>query len=92
MAVTGKSDLVKSIATRLGFAQTAVTQVLDELTAQITARTAEGETVNLAGFGRFEQKVRAARTGRNVATGEAIQIPETRRLNFRPAKPPKPKA
>ena len=86
MAVTGKADLIKSIAAKLGFAQKNVTEMLDELTAQITARAAEGETVNIAGFGRFEERVRAARTGRNPHTGETIQIPESRTINFRPSK------
>lgn len=86
MAVTGKTELVKSIAARLNFSQSSVTQMVDELTQQIAARTAEGETVNIAGFGRFEQKVRPARPGRNPHTGETMQLPESRTLAFRPSK------
>ncbi|MDE5990330.1 MAG: HU family DNA-binding protein, partial [Clostridia bacterium] len=46
----------------------------------------EGDKVALAGFGTFEVKVRAARTGINPATREKIEIPETKVINFKAAK------
>ncbi len=45
-----------------------------------------GEEVSIAGLGIFEAKMRAARTGRNPRTGEAIQIAAMRVPKFRAAK------
>ena len=45
-----------------------------------------GDKVDLADLGKFEVKTRAARVGVNPATGEKINIPESKVLNFKPAK------
>lgn len=45
-----------------------------------------GEEVPLPGIGKIGVKVKAARTGRNPATGEAIQIPEKLAITFKPSK------
>ena len=42
--------------------------------------------VSIAGFGKFETRRRKARTGRNPATGEAIEIPAKKVVAFKPAK------
>ncbi len=42
--------------------------------------------VDLFGFGKFETKTRAARTGINPQTKEPVQIPETKVVGFKPAK------
>ena len=47
----------------------------------------EGEKVILAGFGVFEVKERAERTGRNPQTKEEILIPASRTPSFKPGKP-----
>ena len=47
---------------------------------------ANGHTIALPGLGRFVEKHRAARTGRNPATGEAIEIAASTTLGFKPAK------
>ena len=39
----------------------------------------------IPGFGTFQMKVRAARTGRNPRTGDPIQIPATKVVTFKPA-------
>ena len=51
-----------------------------------TAALAEGEKVQLAGFGVFEAKEREARIGRNPHTKEAIEIPATRVPAFKASK------
>ena len=45
-----------------------------------------GEKVQIMGFGSFEVKERAARTGRNPATGEAIEIPAGKTPVFKASK------
>ena len=58
-----------------------ITAVLE----QIMVATAAGEKVVLAGFGTFEARDRAAREGRNPATGEALHIDASRGVGFKPA-------
>jgi nucleoid DNA-binding protein len=45
-----------------------------------------GEKVSIVGFGNFERAIRAARTGRNPATGESLEIPEKATPTFKPGK------
>jgi nucleoid DNA-binding protein len=46
---------------------------------------AEGEVVSINDFGKFEQVIKAARTGRNPQTGAACQIEEKAAVKFKPA-------
>ncbi|MCG8511636.1 MAG: integration host factor subunit beta [Rhodospirillales bacterium] len=48
-----------------------VTTIFDEITAAL----ADGDRVELRGFGAFSVKARGARTGRNPRTGEAVSVP-----------------
>lgn len=50
---------------------------------QAVATLAADERVTVKGFGTFKFKTRAARTGRNPQTGEAVQIPEKTVLVFK---------
>lgn len=54
---------------------------LDLIGAELTT----GATVSLAGFGSFEVRDRAARTGRNPQTGASLVVPAHRAVVFRPA-------
>lgn len=87
MATYSRTALVKDVADALGFNQNNVKEMLDVTLAKIAERTEAGDAVNLPGFGKFEMKERAARTGRNPGTGEAVQIPASRRLTFKASKP-----
>lgn len=87
--IYSKSDLVKTVAEQLSVAQIDVKTVLDAALADIAAKTNEGLKVNLAGFGGFVVKERAARVGRNPATGEAIEIAASKSLTFKATKPTK---
>ena len=61
------------------------TDVYKELTNQDVALK-DGDKVQLVGFGSFEVKERAARTGKNPATGEQIEIPASKSPTFKPGK------
>lgn len=54
--------------------------------ASVGDALANGEKVQLVGFGTFEVRERAARTGRNPQTGEEIQIAASRVPAFRAGK------
>jgi DNA-binding protein HU-beta len=80
------SDLVERIAAEHSVSKESTRNVIDSMLAVITGATRAGDEVNLAGFGRFKAADRAARSGRNPATGETIAIPASRKLTFSPAK------
>ena len=69
-----KSELTSAIADRSGQPPSAVTAVLDAFEAVVTDAVKGGDKVALTGFLTFEKAERAARTGRNPATGESIDI------------------
>ena len=71
-AVAAKTDLTKKGA------EAAVAAVLESIEDALAA----GEKVQLIGFGTFEVKERAARTGRNPATGETIEIAASKYPSF----------
>ena len=59
---------------------------VNALTDVIAEALKAGDKVQLVGFGTFETKTRAAREGRNPKTGEAIQIPESKKVSFSASK------
>jgi DNA-binding protein HU-beta len=70
-----KAELVSAVADKSGQSAAAVGSVLAAFEEVVTSTVAGGGKVQLAGFLSFEQAHRAARTGRNPATGAEIQIP-----------------
>ena len=60
--------------------------LLGDLVGKITKHLKKGERVRIAGLGILQVRKRAARTGRNPGTGEAIQIKASKKVAFRAAK------
>ena len=69
-----KTELVASIASATGQSQSAVSGVLDSLFSTVSEAVAKGSKVSIPGWISFERTQRAARAGRNPATGATIQI------------------
>lgn len=69
-----KADLIEAIAKEADLSKVAAGNVLAAVTAAIVKAVSKGDTVTLIGFGTFKSSKRAARTGRNPATGAAIKI------------------
>jgi DNA-binding protein HU-beta len=87
-----RSQLLKSVSERTGMARKEVEQVYEHTLRTIQDAVKGGQKVALTGFGRFTQRVQAARKagmGKNPFTGETIKIaarPERRLPRFSPAK------
>ena len=81
-----KTELVSAVAEKAGLSkkgsEKAVAAVFDAITGALVA----GDKVQLVGFGSFEVKERAARTGRNPQTKEEITIPASRSASFKAGK------
>jgi DNA-binding protein HU-beta len=75
-AVAGASDMSRADAGR----------AVDAMIATITGALKKGDTVTLVGFGTFDVRKRAARTGRNPRTGEEISISASMNPGFKPGK------
>jgi DNA-binding protein HU-beta len=72
-----KTELITAIAEATGLTKKDAEGALNATVAAITKALAAGDRVQLNGLGIFETKTRAARTGRNPKTGEAITIEAT---------------
>ncbi|MBR2526742.1 HU family DNA-binding protein [bacterium] len=70
-----KEELVKEVAKKAKLSQKAVFDVITTTLEAIEKTVSKGKKVTLVGFGTFEPRKRAARTGRNPQTGAAIKIP-----------------
>lgn len=70
-----KAELISAVAMKADVSKKDAEAVLTAALDTITEALAEGEKVQLVGFGSFELKKRAARLGRNPKTKEAIEIP-----------------
>ena len=81
-----KRELVEAVAGGTGMSRSAVAEALDAVLEAVAASLAAGEPVSVPGFGTFEVRDRAARTGRNPRTGEAIEIAASRAPAFRAGK------
>ncbi|RZL62838.1 MAG: HU family DNA-binding protein [Rhodococcus sp. (in: high G+C Gram-positive bacteria)] len=80
-----KKELTEAAAGSLDVSRAEVERVLDALTDAIGGALAKGDSVAIAGFGTFEVRHRAARTGRNPQTGAEIQIAASNAPAFKPA-------
>ena len=61
-------------------------EILEDLVAMVTKHLKKGERVKIAGLGILQVRKRAARMGRNPATGEVIKIKASKKVAFRAAK------
>ena len=69
-----KSELVKKVAAETALSQKAAAAAVNSVLDAIVDTCVAGESASLLGFGTFSVKHRAARTGRNPATGEAMEF------------------
>lgn len=67
-------ELVELIAAKHELSKAEAGRVLATVLDAIVTTVKKGDTVSLVGFGTFKQTARAARTGRNPATGDKIKI------------------
>ena len=69
-----KSELIASVAESAALSKKDAEKVINAVVDTISTALAEGDKVQLIGFGTFEVREREARTGKNPRTGETIKI------------------
>lgn len=81
-----KSELIAAMADESGLNKTTTELALSAFVSTVTKALQNGEKVQMIGFGSFEVKERGPRKGRNVRTGEEIDIPASKTPVFKPGK------
>ena len=78
-----KTEMIAAIADKAGLTKKDAEKALKAFTDTVAEELAKGGKVQLVGFGTFEVKERAARTGHNPKTGEAIEIAAAKVPSFK---------
>ena len=84
--IVNKKALAEVLATKTGMTKKAAIETVEIIFDEITENLKKGDKVDISGFGKFEVKDRAARTGINPATKEKITVPATKVPSFKAAK------
>jgi DNA-binding protein HU-beta len=78
-----KTQFIDAVAARLNSDHKSTAIILDAITDEIYATVVKGEKLTITGFGAFEKRDRAARIGRNPATGARVRVKKTSVPAFR---------
>lgn len=81
-----KTELVNAVAAKAGLSKKDAAAAVAATFGAIEETLLAGDKVQLIGFGTFEVRERAARTGKNPQTGEAIEIPAAKAPAFKAGK------
>jgi DNA-binding protein HU-beta len=85
VAAITKADLLDRVAGNSGVTKADAERVLDSFFDAVVSAAKSGDEVAWPGFGKFGASHRAARTGRNPQTGEAIKIAASNGMRFSPS-------
>jgi DNA-binding protein HU-beta len=78
----GKIEFEAMLAEKMGAKKLVAKEAVDAFIESITEIVKNGDSVNFTGFGKFSVALRAARTGRNPATGEPLNIKAAKTPKF----------
>jgi DNA-binding protein HU-beta len=79
-------QLAAQLAEKHELSQKAANAIMEDLITNVTKHLKKGARIRLNGLGILQVKKRAARMGRNPATGEAIKIKASKKVAFRASK------
>jgi len=81
-----KQDLINMVADITSGTKTQADEIVNGIFDAIAGEMAKGGTVDIAGFGKFEGKMREARTARNPRTGEMVKVDTQQVTKFKAEK------
>ncbi len=81
-----KADLIEEVSRVVEVSRREAEVVVDTTLQSIVRARRAGDKVEIRGFGRFDTRQRAARMGRNPASGQAVQVPPKMIPFFKPSK------
>jgi DNA-binding protein HU-beta len=79
-------NIAAEIADKRGVSKREIEEILNETIALVAKNLKKGQKIRLVGLGILQVRKRAARMGRNPATGETIKIKASKKIAFRAAK------
>jgi DNA-binding protein HU-beta len=81
-----QSELIAAVAKDSGLSQADAGRALEAIVKNINGALTKGEDVRISNLGVFDTAARAAREGRNPATGATIKIAASKAVRFRVSK------
>jgi integration host factor subunit alpha len=81
-----KTELIEILKKEMGLPRPQIESIASTLIEEIKAALLAGQPVKISGFGRFEVKTRAARRGRDPATGKIRTLPPRKNVSFTPSR------
>ncbi|HEL3169385.1 TPA: HU family DNA-binding protein [Stenotrophomonas maltophilia] len=81
-----KTELIDAVAEAADLTKAESSRAVDAVVAAVTKALKDGDPVTLVGFGTFQVRDRAARTGRNPKTGDTIKIAASKNPSFKAGK------
>lgn len=81
-----RTDLIEKVVESTGITKKVATEAVSATFDAIKDALVSGDKVQILGFGTFETRERAARTGKNPQTGEAVEIPACKSPAFKAGK------
>ena len=81
----GKTEIVSDVADETGLTKADAKAAVDAVFESIATSLEHGDAVTIFGFGNWTVRDRAARKGRNPATGAAMDIPARKAVGFKPS-------
>lgn len=81
-----KGEFIDAVAEAAGMSKVDAGRAVEAVVSTVTKTLKNGDSIALVGFGTFEVRNRAERTGRNPKTKEPITIPASKAAAFKPGK------
>ncbi|HYP71698.1 MAG TPA: HU family DNA-binding protein [Variovorax sp.] len=81
-----KTELIDGVAAAADISKAEAGRAVDAVVSEITKALKKGDSVTLVGFGTFQVRARAERTGRNPKTGDTIKIAASNNPSFKAGK------
>lgn len=81
-----KAELIRAVSIQTGLTLKDTTAAVESALDIISGELAQGNKVQLTGFGTFFAKERAAHIGRNMVTGEPMEVPAFQNVQFKAGK------
>ena len=81
-----KTELIDAVAEAADLTKAESSRAVDAVIASVTKALKGGDAVTLVGFGTFQVRARAERTGRNPKTGDSIKIAASKNPAFKAGK------
>ncbi len=78
-----KGQLIEAVASELGESKAEASRALEAVVSCIAKAVKHDQSVTIVGFGTFTKKSRSARTGRNPATGQPMEIKASTTVGFK---------